>query len=119
MPTRSFRATFRSSAYNENPDGEEIIADIEARIAELILSTQDNGRTVALPLVKNIIAQLGSAAEIEEESSTSEEPKEEFTKSSDGEDDGSSDAKKNPFDYSPENNGGENPFDYNRPDDKK
>ena len=27
-------------------------------------------------------------------------------------------AKKNPFDYSPENNGGENPFDYNRPDDK-
>lgn len=63
--------------YNENPDGEEIIADIEARIAELILSTQDNGRTVALPLVKNIIAQLGSAAEIEEESSTSEEPKEE------------------------------------------
>ena len=27
-------------------------------------------------------------------------------------------AKKNPFDYSPENNDGENPFDYNRPDDK-
>ena len=52
--------------YNETPEGEEIIADIEARIAELILSTQDNGRTVALPLVKNIIAQLGSAAEIEE-----------------------------------------------------
>ena len=24
----------------------------------------------------------------------------------------------NPFDYSPENNGGENPFDYNRPEDK-
>lgn len=59
--------------YHENPDGEEIIADIEARIAELILSTQDNGRTVALPLVKNIIAQLGSAAEIEQESSSAEE----------------------------------------------
>ena len=27
-------------------------------------------------------------------------------------------AKKNPFDYSPENNDGENPFDYNRPEDK-
>ena len=26
------------------------------------------------------------------------------------------DAKKNPFDYSPENNGGENPFDYNKKD---
>lgn len=61
--------------YKGNPDGEEIIADIEARIAELILSTQDNGRAVALPLVKNIIAQMGSAAEIEEESSTAEEPK--------------------------------------------
>ena len=30
----------------------------------------------------------------------------------------SDDAKTNPFDYSPENNGGENPFDYNRPEDK-
>ena len=28
------------------------------------------------------------------------------------------DDKTNPFDYSPENNGGENPFDYNRPEDK-
>ncbi len=63
--------------YNENPDGEEIIADIEARIAELILSTQDNSRTVSLPLVKNIIAQLGSAAEIDEQSSpTEEQPRE-------------------------------------------
>ncbi len=30
--------------------------------------------------------------------------------------DTSDDDKKNPFDYSPENNDGENPFDYNRPD---
>lgn len=52
--------------YKEDPDGEEIIADIEARIAELILSTQDNGHTVALPLVQNIIAQMGSAAQIDE-----------------------------------------------------
>lgn len=61
------------SQYGANPDGEEIIADIEARIAELILSTQDNARTVGLPLVRNIIAQLGSVAEIEQESSSSEE----------------------------------------------
>ena len=60
--------------YNDNPDGEEILADIEARIAELILSTQENSRAIALPLVKNIIAQLGSAAQIEEESASSEEP---------------------------------------------
>ena len=30
----------------------------------------------------------------------------------------SDETKTNPFDYSPENNGGENPFDYNRPEDK-
>ncbi len=58
--------------YAKNPDGEEILDDIEARIAELILSTQDNNRTVALPLIKNIIAQLGSAAEIGAESSEEE-----------------------------------------------
>jgi cell division protease FtsH len=34
-----------------------------------------------------------------------------------GGDDAKGDEKKNPFDYSPENNNGENPFDYNRKDD--
>lgn len=58
--------------YRDNPDGEEIIADIEARIAELILSAQNNDHTVALPLVQNIIAQMGSAAEIGSESSHEE-----------------------------------------------
>ena len=28
--------------YKDTPDGAEIVADIEARIAELILTTQDN-----------------------------------------------------------------------------
>ena len=41
------------------------------------------------------------------------------TDDDDGEGDGEGSSKKNPFDYSPENNDGENPFDYNRPDDKK
>ncbi len=61
--------------YGQQPDGEEIIADIEARIAELILSTQDNARVVELPLIENIIAQLGSADAISEESDTESEHK--------------------------------------------
>ena len=55
-------------SYGHTPDGNEIIADIEARIAELILSTQDNARVVERPLVANIIAQLGTADAISEES---------------------------------------------------
>ena len=53
-------------AYKNSPDGAEIIADIEARIAELILSAQDGGRVVEKPLVLNIIGQLGSAQDISE-----------------------------------------------------
>ncbi|MBQ5623560.1 MAG: PspC domain-containing protein, partial [Alistipes sp.] len=55
------------NAYKGNPDGEEIIADIEVRIAELILSTLPADSVVAKPLIDNIIRQLGSADEIEEE----------------------------------------------------
>ena len=57
-----------SKQYESHEDGEEIIADIEARVAELILSVQDNGRTVELPLIKNIIAQLGSPEQIDQDS---------------------------------------------------
>ncbi len=53
--------------YKDNPDGEEIIADIEARIAELILSTQPIDAIIAKPLIDNIIKQLGSAEQIDEE----------------------------------------------------
>lgn len=53
--------------YRDDPDGEEILADIEARIAELILSTQPIDAIIAKPLIDNIIKQLGSAAEIDEE----------------------------------------------------
>ncbi len=51
-------------SYENSADGEEIVADIEARIAELILSAQDNTHVVELPLVQNIIRQMGSAADI-------------------------------------------------------
>ncbi len=52
-------------AYKDNSESDEIIADIEARIAELILSAQqDAQQVVCLPLIENIIAQLGSAEDI-------------------------------------------------------
>lgn len=57
-------------SYRDDKDGDEIIADIEARIAELILTTQDNNKIVEKPLIDNIIAQLGSAEAISEESDT-------------------------------------------------
>ena len=54
--------------YKETPDGAEIVADIEARTAELILSAQDNTRIVEKPLILNIIRQMGSAEDISRES---------------------------------------------------
>ena len=53
--------------YKETPDGAEIVADIEARIAELILSAQDSTRVVEKPLILNIIRQMGTAEDISEE----------------------------------------------------
>ena len=48
----------------DTPDGDEIIADIEARIAELILSAQDAACVVDKPLIDHIVAQMGSAQDI-------------------------------------------------------
>ena len=63
-------------AYKSSADCDEILADIEARIAELILSAQSSAENVVcLPLVENIIAQLGSPEAISgEESAPAEEP---------------------------------------------
>lgn len=58
-------------AYKDDPDGEEILADIEARIAELILSTQSAEGVVARPLIDNIIKQLGTPHEIDDEKADS------------------------------------------------
>lgn len=55
------------NAYRDDPDGEEIVADIEARIAELILSAVSADAIVTKPLIMNIIKQLGSAEEIDSE----------------------------------------------------
>ncbi len=62
-------------AYKESPDSEEILADIEARIAELILSAQSDAQcVVTLPIIENIIEQLGSPEAIsgEEEKAKAE-----------------------------------------------
>ena len=64
-----------SANYKNDPDGEEIVGDIEARIAELILSAQRADAIISKPLIDNIIKQLGSAEEIDSESLT--EPKHE------------------------------------------
>ena len=49
------------------PDGDEIVADIEARIAELILSTRSADCVVERPLVENIIKQMGRPEDISAE----------------------------------------------------
>lgn len=54
------------------PDGDEIVADIEARIAELILSTCSAESVVELPLVENIIRQMGSPEDISSESESAD-----------------------------------------------
>ena len=56
------------TTYKDTADGAEIVADIEARIAELILSAQDSTRVVEKPLILNIIRQMGSAEDISRES---------------------------------------------------
>lgn len=56
-----------NEAYRHSADGPEIVADIEARIAELILSVQDGGQVVEKPLILNIIDQLGHIEELSDE----------------------------------------------------
>lgn len=52
--------------YEKDPDGREIIADIEARVAELILDEQVYTKVVSKPLVDTIIAQLGTPDQIDD-----------------------------------------------------
>jgi phage shock protein PspC (stress-responsive transcriptional regulator) len=66
--------------YGKDPDGSEIIRDIEARIAELILDEQVYTKVVSKPLIDTIIAQLGTPEEIDSEASEEGED-EEFSQS--------------------------------------
>ena len=54
------------SSYGNSPDGEEILSDIEARIAEIILTRQDASVIVPLSLIDSTLAQLGAPEEISE-----------------------------------------------------
>ncbi|MBR2332604.1 MAG: PspC domain-containing protein, partial [Alistipes sp.] len=67
-----------------DPDGEEIVADIEARIAELILSAQKADAIICKPLIDNIIKQLGSTEEINNDSPEYEPKREPETTDSNG-----------------------------------
>ena len=46
-------------AYANNPDGAEILSDIEARIAELMLSKTPEGHAASTATIQEIITQLG------------------------------------------------------------
>ena len=70
--------------YRNDPDGEEIVADIEARIAELILSAQKADAIICKPLIDNIIKQLGSTEEINNDSPEYEPKREPETTDSNG-----------------------------------
>lgn len=56
-----------NGTYGTTDAGREIVEDIEARIAELILSQQDNSRVVGLALVERIIAQMGTPEAIRDQ----------------------------------------------------
>lgn len=47
------------TGYAKKPDGREIVADIEARIAELILNEQESDNVVSRALAESVVAQLG------------------------------------------------------------
>lgn len=51
--------------YGKDPEGVEIISDIEARIAEIILSKQENTTVVNLHTVADVISQMGMPEDID------------------------------------------------------
>lgn len=54
-------------SYGATPDGDEIIADIEARVAELLLTRQENTTVIERRTIEAVIAQLGTAEAIHDE----------------------------------------------------
>ncbi|MFQ8826364.1 MAG: PspC domain-containing protein [Alistipes sp.] len=46
-------------AYKDDPDGAEILSDIEARVSELILNRQNADTVVPPEVIREIIGQLG------------------------------------------------------------
>lgn len=58
------------AGYEKKPDGREIVADIEARMAELILNEQESERVVGPRLAQEVVDQLGFPDDMD----TREEP---------------------------------------------
>jgi phage shock protein PspC (stress-responsive transcriptional regulator) len=54
-------------SYGHSADGQEILTDIEARIAEIFLSHQDASVVVSLPLIESTLQQLGAPEDFSEE----------------------------------------------------
>ncbi len=86
--------------YSSNPDGQEIIADIEARVAELILSANGGDRVVAKPLIDNIISQLGSVDDICDDQQEQEGQEEQEGQGEQGEQEGDENSDEQPQDPS-------------------
>ena len=61
-------------AYRHHPDGAEILADIEARIAEIILGKQEPERIVEPALIQEIISRLGFPEGMEPPATESDPP---------------------------------------------
>lgn len=55
------------AGYARKPDGREIVADIEARMAELILNEQESERIVGVGLARSVVEQLGFPDDMDEE----------------------------------------------------
>lgn len=72
------------SQYEDQPDGKEIIDDIEARIVEIILSEQPAENVVGRPLIESVITRMGSPEDIgsggESASEDAQAPNEVFPK---------------------------------------
>lgn len=60
-----------AAIYNNNPDGAEVLADIEGRICELILDRQPAEQLVSVDLIRHIIEQLGMPDPLPEETTDS------------------------------------------------
>lgn len=58
------------NAYSASAEGREVVADIEARIAELILSRQEASRIVDESLAREIVEQLGYPEDMPKEEAT-------------------------------------------------
>lgn len=63
------------ATYAKEADGKEIIADIEARIAELLLSKQsDTTKVIHREFVEDVVSRLGEPEEVNSETTEKSEP---------------------------------------------